>query len=232
MTKCPLGKAARLVARAGIMYLLALPLAAQLGRQLARRDPGEFLYPVPGELSTSFVRVDGACVSFDGRISDSWREIPDGSFFRSLERIDKPSGPTFRKGSQAVTDFPDQLYPRVCSLAARCSEDLKAVGPWPNATPDFVKGLRAEAGYVRDLHLHRLEITKVEEGALWVCAGLPTAFPTWYYLWVLKTNGVLLTDPLVVDLLSRDGRNMGRFTVDLAGRTGTWWYHWRDKGAH
>jgi hypothetical protein len=204
---------------------LAVPLGARSAAEGKHRDPGEFPPSIPGLLSTSFVRVHGACVIFDAWISDSWREIQYGNFFHSLKRIDTASGPTFRKGSEIVTDFPDQLYLSVNSRVARCSEDLKATGPWPSATPDFVKGLRAEAGYVRDLRLHRLEISEVEEGMLWIAPGFPGAQPTWYYMWVLKTTGARLTDPLVVDLLSKDGTNMGRFTVDLAGRTGALWYH-------
>jgi hypothetical protein len=230
MSRCPLGNAAAPAARVGLALLLSFVLGGYASPERRRWDPGEFTPPIPDLLRTPLVRVGDACVHFEGSISESWREIHYGNFFHSLQRIDTTGGPTFRKGSEIVTDFPDRLYLSAYAFVARCSEDLKAAGPWPNAAPDFVKGLRAEAAYARDLHLHRLEIAKVEEALLWWGPGLPGAFPTWYYMWVLKTNGVRLTDLLVVDLLSKDGRNMGRFTVDLAGRTGTTWYHWRDKG--
>jgi hypothetical protein len=174
------------------------------------------------DLHTAIVRRGKLCVVFHGYISDSWRFMLDGTFFDGLKRTDTPDGSAFRKGSQVFTDFPERVYLRAYSAVGRCARDLRDLGPWPaDFSPAFVRGLHAQAGYVRQGRRYAVEITEVEELPTpleW--PGTTVEFPAASYLWVLKTKGVRLTDLLVVDLFSKDGTKIGEFTIDLAGHTG------------
>jgi len=190
---------------------------AQAGaKHKPRDDPGDLPGLVVHRLHTSVTRVRGACISFDGDFSDTWHWVVAGDFFSRLSRVGTPERPVFRMGSEVVTDFPDELYIRAFSGVGRCSKDLKYLGPWPTANPDLVRGIRPEAAYVRDLHRYPIEISEIEDAPAFFGLTPLQQYPTWYYLWLVKTKGVRLTDSVVVDLSSKDGTSVGRFTVDLA----------------
>jgi hypothetical protein len=199
------------------MLLVTLwPACAQAEAKHKPRDPGDIRWVVPHVVDSGVTRVKGACINFHGSFSDTWHEILAGDYFSRLERAETPQGPVFRMGSEVVANFPDQVYIRAYAGVSRCSKDLKGLGPWPTVLPELARGVRAEAAYVRDLHRYPLEINEVED-ALAFCWVLPLEQrPTWYYLWLVKTKGVRLTDTLIVDLFSKDGASVGRFTIKLA----------------
>lgn len=192
------------------ILVLALTVPSPNCLSHKRLDPGTVSRQSVHLLWGGGRRLGEACVWCDG-----WLEARD--FFNGLKRVDSPGGPEFRKGSRVFTFFPDDVSLRFSAIAVRCSEDMKYVDEWPTSTPEFVKSFRAEARYIRDLHLHPLDINLAEEGTT---TFLHHTF--WSYRFVINTKGVRLTDTLVVYLYSKDGQKMGQFTVDLAGRTGLW----------
>jgi len=184
-----------------------------------KRDPGQIDIQSVNSLTTAFVLFGDACLGFKGTMragSPSDVMTPE-DFFYDLKRISSPQGPIFRKGSRIVTEYPDEVSLYARAWVTRCSKDMRYLGEWPTRTPDFVRGLRAEAGYIRDLRLHPLEINLAEEGTVLVIDRI-----CWGYHFVMKTKGVRLTDTLVVSLWSREGTKMGEFWVALAGNTGLW----------
>ena len=211
--------AARWCAPLLVVLCLAFPQAAAKHRL---RDPGATSAQTVSDLHTAIVRVGKLCVDFHGYISDSWRFTLDGTFFDGLKRVDTADGPTFRKGPQVFTDFPDELYLRAYSAVGRCARDPRDLGPWPaDFSPDLVRGLHAQGGYFRQGQRYPVEVSEVEEERIpFLWPRNTVKFPAGSYLWILNTKGVRLTDTLVVDLFSKDAAKVGQFTVDLAGRTG------------
>jgi len=209
-------------ARRGARFLILLCLACpQAAGRHRPRDPWLLSAQRVSDLHTAIVRVGKQRVVFHGYVSDSWRYMPEGTFFDGLKRVDTPDGPIFRKGLQVFTDLPDELYLRAYSAVRRCPRDLRDLGPPPaDFSPAFVRRLRPEAGYLRRGRRYRVEITEVEESPAGLWPGITVEFPAAFYLWSPDTRGARLTDALFVDLFSGDGTKIGEFTIDLAGHTG------------
>jgi hypothetical protein len=150
-------------------------------------------------------------VGFTGRLEA-------GNFFRVLKRTDSTNGPIFRRGSQVLTDYPDDVFLEFWPLISRCSKDLKYINDWPTQTPDFLRSIRAEFRYMRELRSYPLETELAEESTFDMLGGTTV----WSYRFLIKTKGVRLTDRLVVTLFLKDGTRAGEFIVDLAGKTGLW----------
>jgi hypothetical protein len=200
-----------------LLVLFYVAASQAVAKRKPKLDPGDIPPADIHELREVFTRVGDACVGFSGWITDSPNILTtlEKDYFAGLKRVDTPQGPAFYRGSQPITDFPDELYILAYSSVARCSKNMKKTGEWPTATPEFLKNLRAEAVYIRDLERHPVEITEIEEGGVYMGVNPMLQFPTYSYHWVLKTKGIRLTDPLVVDLFSKDGTKVGRFSVNL-----------------
>ena len=201
---------------AGLIIVLGL-LAVSGGTPRKRNDPGQLTTDQCLSFMGTETRLGDNCIVFEGTLrSGSKRGLePSGpNFFHGLKRSSSPSGPVFRNGSHVFTEYPDEVSFYVGAWGSRCSKDYRYIAEWPTPTPEFVKGLHAEAGYVRELRLRPLEVNLAEEGSVEIRERT-----YWQYHFVMETKGVRLTEPLVINLLSKDGTRMAQFVVDLAGRT-------------
>jgi hypothetical protein len=190
------------------ILLLLVPIPGSAGK---RNDPGVIPPQSVSILSTAASLIGEACVFFIG-------SIEAGDFFRVLRRTNSPDGPIFKKGPQVLTDYPDEVCLNFETAISRCSKDLKYIGDWPTGTPDFLRSMRAESRYMRDLRSYPLETVLAKEGTCDIL-GVETV---WCYRFLIKTKGVRLTDKLVVTLFLKDGTRAGEFIVDLAGKTDLW----------
>jgi len=170
-------------------------------------DGSELVVPfsLPYYLGGQSVRVGNGCVSVDGVIGA-------GRFFFDLKKKNTPQGPIFRVGHRVVTDFPDQVRV-VVTLASGvpCSRNVPPGPVIPSLDP--LKSLRAEAVYIRDLKKYPLEINLEQEGDD-APPGRPEflAGRLWYYRYELKSEGVLLTDALLITLYSKEHTEIAKLS--------------------
>ncbi len=154
------------------------------------------------------VRFGGVCVAFGGMLGP-------GDFFCHLKRKNVSRGAVFRVGRRVVTNFPDEAFVVItASTPATCSKDqvgaadhsgLPAGSLGSGLPVDRLQSPHLEAGYVRDLQLKSLEASLALEGV-----GIP--YHTWWYRFRIKTEGLRLTDTLVLTLMSKDGEKLVQFS--------------------
>jgi hypothetical protein len=159
-------------------------------------------------------RVEAGCVGFDGTLQPF-------SFFKKLKATKTSEGVTFRQGPRIISDYPDEVRLWIQAAPCYCSAKERSfllLPPWPTGDwpSDAVKTPRAEAAYLRDLRLHPLEIDLAEEGEIGNVSALPRTpgyepLHSMEYTFVIRTKGVRLADPLVVDLFSKNGEKFARF---------------------
>lgn len=151
---------------------------------------------------------NGPCFRLAGRVTS-------GDFFDHLKRIDRESGTIFRRGSEAVENFPDQL-----TLTFLVHDHYDQTCPPREENPDAPKYLTR--AMMSSLHLYLywkrgVELRPVENverkyfavrevipEAVAEAHGLPEKLE-WAYEYVVPSAGVPLTDSLV--LVLRDGEN-------------------------
>jgi hypothetical protein len=157
--------------------------------------------------------IDGdGCLFFHGSLAA-------GDFFRGMRRIDSRDGPVFRRGGRSFKYFPDQVSLLVIVSAERCGKDGRAYQRWLPPPVDLLQSVHAEAAYIRDLRMHALEITLAEQGTAEDLFG--QGIWQWEYRFVIETKAVELQDPIVVSLVSQDGRKLAQCPIRLAG-PGKW----------
>jgi hypothetical protein len=151
---------------------------------------------------------NGPCFRLAGRVTS-------GDFFDHLKRIDKESGTIFRRGSETVENFPDEL-----TLSFLVHDHYDQTCPPREENPAAPKYLTR--AMMSSLHLYLywkrgVELRPVENverkfftvrelipRAAAQAHGLPEKFE-WAYEYVIPSAGVPLTDSLV--LVLRDGEN-------------------------
>jgi len=161
---------------------------------------------------------NGLCFRLDGHVTS-------GDFFDRLKRIDKETGTVFRRGSETVETFPDQLI-----LTLNVYDWYDQTCPPREGNPDAPKYLTR--AMMSSLHLylywkHGVElrpVDKVERKYFGVrdiippaaaqAHGLPQKLE-WDYEYVVPSAGVPLTDSLVLVLRDEDNRIVARVAARL-----------------
>ena len=156
---------------------------------------------------------DDGCLFFLGALGA-------GDLFRGMRRTDSSDGPIFRKGGRSYRYFPDEVPLLLIVTASRCRKDGTEYGPWRPAALDLLRSVHVEAAYIADLKLHPLEVGLAEQGTVDDPARLGTW--AWEYRFVIQTKGVELRDPVIVWVLSRDGKKLAECPIRLAGPGQLW----------
>jgi hypothetical protein len=150
----------------------------------------------------------GPCFRLAGRVTG-------GDFFEHLKRIDKEGGTIFRRGAEAVENFPDQL-----TLSFLVHDWYDQTCPPREESPDgpryltraMMSSLHLYLYWKRGVELRPVE--NVERTYFAVRRIIPQAAAQvhdlperleWAYEYVVPSAGVPLTDSLV--LVLRDGDN-------------------------
>jgi hypothetical protein len=160
----------------------------------------------------------GPCFRLAGRVTS-------GDFFDHLKRIDKESGTTFRHGSETVENFPDQL-----TLSFLVHDHYDQTCPRREENPDAPKYLTR--AMMSSLHLYLYwkrgvelrPVGNVERKYFAVREIIPQAAARvhdlperleWAYEYVVPSEGVPLTDSLVLVLRDDDNHIVARVAARL-----------------
>jgi len=160
----------------------------------------------------------GPCFRLAGRVTS-------GDFFDSLKRIDKESGTIFRRGSENVENFPDQL---TLSFLVRdhydqtCPPREGNPGAPKYLTRTMMSSLHLYLYWKRGVELRPVE--NVERKYFAVRQIIPQAAAQvhdlperleWAYEYVVPSAGVPLTDSLVLVLRDDDNHIVARVAARL-----------------
>jgi len=166
-------------------------------------------------LDTDGVLPGGFCFRVVGRLT-----APD--FFDDLKRIDTPGLNTiFRRGKEAVTQFPSQLLLQFVIHDWPCSMKLQDVGSPNYLTRAVISNLRLSLYWKRCLELRPISDYKVQ--AFHIRRVLPfnvtaTDLPEkleWSYEMEIPSEGVPLTDSLVLIIRTPNDQVVARVAARM-----------------
>ena len=145
-------------------------------------------------------------------------DIESGDFFDGLESRNTQAGLQFRKGDQLVERFPPEATIIIRVLTSHC------VGPpdphdfHPGFTFDekFISTLQFKAFWQRGLERRRADLALFTSGE----SGQDSfendfRISEWVYVLKIRCLDVPLTDSLNLEILSYDGKRVGRFPLKL-----------------
>jgi hypothetical protein len=189
----------------GVLWIFFLTLFAGLclPGYPATKTKYEALIFVPAH---SF-EADGFCGTLSGSVSA-------GKFFKGLQRIESDQGVEFRRKSQIVRNFPDELDIGLEGPIGSCPLSL------PNsATRDslaeFVKGLSVEAEWIDGnarQSVGNLSVTKFPPITRWFAEYEK---PTWRLEIKVPSKDIAISDALVVSLVSDSGHRVMNYAFSL-----------------
>jgi hypothetical protein len=157
----------------------------------------------------------GTCFRLSGRLTDS-------QFFDNLKRIDDNSGTLYLRGTQPVTEFPDQIALTFVIRDFPCDIQLQETGSRAYLTQELLNSMSLSlywkrgielrpTGKVSDAHFY---VKRVVPYATESAVQLPERFE-WFYRMIVPSAGVPLTDDLVVLLRNPGGRIAARVAARL-----------------
>jgi hypothetical protein len=157
----------------------------------------------------------GTCFRLSGRLTAP-------QFFDDLKRIDDNSGTLYLRGTQTVTEFPDQVALNFVIRDFPCPSNLQVTGSRTYLTQALLNSMSLSlywkrgielrpAGKASDAHFY---VNRVVPYAAESAAELPERLE-WYYRMIVPSAGVPLTDDLVVLLRNPDGRIAARVAARL-----------------
>jgi hypothetical protein len=148
---------------------------------------------------------DGPCFRISGRVMAP-------SFFDGIKRIDNDSGSVFRRGTETITTFPDQVNLAFIVYDHPCSSQIEHTAQHAYLTRSLMSSLRLSLYWKHGVELR--PISNVEPTHFSVdpvltqtsarARDLPQKLE-WSYEFVVPSSGVPLTDSLVLILRGPDG---------------------------
>ncbi len=157
----------------------------------------------------------GACFRLSGRLTAP-------QFFGGLKRIDDEQGTQYRRETQVVTEFPDQVILSFVIRDFPCASQLQETGERTYLTQALIASMRLSLYWKRGIDLRPVEkvsdqhfsVKRVAPFAVALSAQLPERFE-WFYQVSVPSAGVPLTDDLVLLLRGPDGRIAARVAARL-----------------
>jgi hypothetical protein len=159
---------------------------------------------------------DGPCFRISGRVTAP-------QFFDNLKRIDRDdSGAIFRRGTETLTRFPDQLILAFVVYDHPCSTLLEHTAARTYLTRSLMSSLHLYLYWKRGVELR--PIANVEpkyfsvDPILTHSVGRASDLPEkleWSYEFAVPSTGVPLTDSLVLVLRAPDGRIAARVAARM-----------------
>ena len=183
------------------------------------RDKTVWNYDGGVMLRTNGSIPNGPCFRISGRV-----DAPP--FFDNLKRVDTAEGTVFRRGSETLTQFPEQIfltfvlfdhYDDTCPPRVQ-----NAAGAPVYLTREMVSSLRLYVGWKRGVDLQPIvnvkpkyfSVDPVIPDAAARAHGLPEKL-VWSYEFAVPSAGVPLTDSLVLILRTADGHIAARVAARL-----------------
>jgi hypothetical protein len=169
-----------------------------------------------------FIQTDGnlseeTCFRLSGRVTAN-------DFFNDLKRVDDDQGTRFLRGKVATTEFPALVKLMFVIRDLPCTADLKkAVGPGRQyLTREMMSKLKLSLFWKRGVALRPIDDFKVTFAAVkmvppyaWELARELPEKLEWMYELDIPSQGVPLTDGLVLIFRREDGRIAARVAARL-----------------
>jgi hypothetical protein len=204
------------IALAGFFFMIPAGLSS--------REPSRNRPPLPragGDYSGGILLLtdgsvpNGPCFRVSGHVSAP-------GFFDNLKRIDKAAGVTFRRGSEIVTQFPSQLFVSFVIYDLPCSTQYEQAGTRVFLTPSQVEAMQLSFYWKRGIDLRPIasvtpkhfSVEPVVPYATALVHDLPEKFE-WFYQYAIASEGVPLTDSLVLILRTPGGSIEARVAARL-----------------
>ena len=157
----------------------------------------------------------GACFRVSG-VADA----PE--FFVNLKRINDETGTVFRRGTETITHFPEELLLSFEIHDEPCTPGLREVEARTYLTREMMSTLRLSFYWKRGVELRPVKnITEVRSSvepivpyAASLASELPKRFE-WSYQMTVPSKGVPLTDSLVLVFRAPGGRIAARVAARL-----------------
>ena len=162
------------------------------------------------QLMTDGSLPSGPCFRLTGRATSP-------NYFENLKRLDTGLGPIIHRGNDIVTEFPAQLHLSFLIYDLPCANQLQHVGSRNYLTPTTVSTLRLSFFWKHGMTLRpapgivprHFETRPVQPYAVNLAAELPERFE-WVFEFDVPSDGVPVTDSLVVILRAPDGHIAAR----------------------
>ena len=149
-------------------------------------------------------RIADVCLVFEGSISA-------GDFFDGLEKTETAGRSIFRKNSQLVDHFPEELVFDLKVTVVRC--DQNATMTSANVIiPQLVKSLAVKPQWKAGLDLLPAEIVYQDISDV---ARLESGRAVQHHRLGIRSESIPLTNHLVVVVLSSEGERISRVSVGL-----------------
>lgn len=156
----------------------------------------------------------GPCLSIRGRVT-----APD--FFVGLKRRETARGIEFRRGANAVESFPEELSVRIWIREFPCHVGLTEVSPLL-ATPEGMSSLQFKAYWKRGMEMRSVDgltlrtfYRRKEQPTTLVGVPVTIQRDTWIYNLTVSSQGVPLTDHLILEIFTKDGLRWARVSAQL-----------------
>lgn len=157
----------------------------------------------------------GPCFRINGRVTSA-------GFFNELKSYGTDDGTTFRLGTNEVTQFPEKLLLSLIIRDQPCSTGLQPLGIGAYLTQEAMSSLKLSLYWKHGVDLRpagkitlvRSAVDPIEPYAKELAAELPKRY-LWSYELGISSEGVPLTDSLVLIFRAPDGRIAARLAARL-----------------
>ena len=204
---------------AGVMLSIFLVCARAASFSEPKSDKNVWNYDGGVFFATDGSLPNGVCFRVSGGV-----DAPD--FFVNLKRINDDKGTVFRRGTETVTDFPDELFLSFEIHDQPCTPGLRETETRTYLTREMMGTLRLSFYWKRGVDLRpvknvtelRSTVEPIVPYATNLASELPKRFE-WSYQLMVPSKGVPLTDSLVLVFRTADGRTAdGRIAARVAAR--------------
>jgi hypothetical protein len=158
---------------------------------------------------------NGPCFRINGRVTSA-------DFFNQLKSYGTDDGTIFRLGTNEVTQFPDKILLSLLIHDQPCSTGLQPVGTGAYLTQEAMSSLKLSLYWKHGLDMRpagkitvvHYSVDPIEPYAKDLAAELPKRY-LWSYELGIPSEGVPLTDSLVLIFRAQDGRIIARVAARL-----------------
>jgi len=203
---------------ASLICVLLLPSGFAQRNKHEAHDSSVWNYDGGVFFETDGAFPGGGCFRINGRMSAD-------EFFEGLRRIDTDQGTAFRRGKEAVTQFPDSVtivFSVRDELCPGGSGGLQQVGTHTYLTQKMIDELRLSIYWKHGVDLQPVKITgqihsrvdRIQPYAAALAAELPPRYD-WTFEMEVPSAGVPLMDSLAFVFRLPDGRIAARVAARL-----------------
>jgi len=179
-----------------------------------------------------FVPVDPQPIKTDRYCGNLAGALSSDDFFDGLVRIDQRHRVEFRKASQPVKEFPSKIAVALAGDITACTSTdpnapLSFVRPGNTSSPrevrEFINGLRFTAawktnyGFQPVQNLSVIKSAPADNKAWHLGSGVNDQIP-WRFAFQVPSQGVPLTNQLVISVYAPSGAKIATFTAGVLSR--------------